>query len=190
MPSAPTLNFRSTRNQRGNCTPILATVRLYCILQLPVFLFCPFTHTLIHSVDGGIQDTVPSTLTLVCRSTRNQHGNYTPCIATVRFYCIIQLVVFVFCPFSRSSSHLVDTGIQERIPSMPALYWLSTWNQCGNCIPILAKVRYCIHQFGVVIFCPSTRTLFARLTFGSKPSYHLRLHCLLYIIFIFICTIT
>jgi hypothetical protein len=34
MPSLPTQSFRSTRNQRGNCGPILATVRLYRILQL------------------------------------------------------------------------------------------------------------------------------------------------------------
>jgi hypothetical protein len=30
LPSARTLFFRSTRNQRGKCDPILVTVRLYC----------------------------------------------------------------------------------------------------------------------------------------------------------------
>jgi hypothetical protein len=39
MPSATTLLSRSTRDQRGNCTPILATVRLYRILELDVFFF-------------------------------------------------------------------------------------------------------------------------------------------------------
>jgi hypothetical protein len=39
------LTSRSTRNQRGNCTPILTTVHLHCILQLDVFVFCPFTRT-------------------------------------------------------------------------------------------------------------------------------------------------
>jgi hypothetical protein len=39
LPSLSTLTFRSTRNQRGNCIPIVATVRLYRnrILQLGVF---------------------------------------------------------------------------------------------------------------------------------------------------------
>jgi hypothetical protein len=36
-PSVTTLFLRSTRNECGNCTPILATVRLYCLLQLTVF---------------------------------------------------------------------------------------------------------------------------------------------------------
>jgi hypothetical protein len=43
LPFVPTLFFSSTRDQRGNCTPILATMRLYSILQLAVFNCCPFT---------------------------------------------------------------------------------------------------------------------------------------------------
>jgi hypothetical protein len=35
-----TLAFHSTRNQRCNCTTILATVRLYRILQLDVLNIC------------------------------------------------------------------------------------------------------------------------------------------------------
>jgi hypothetical protein len=38
LSSTPTLLFRSTQDQRGNCTPIRATVHLYRILQLDVFL--------------------------------------------------------------------------------------------------------------------------------------------------------
>jgi hypothetical protein len=39
IPSATTLQFRSTRNQRGNYSPILANaVHLYRILQLGVFV--------------------------------------------------------------------------------------------------------------------------------------------------------
>jgi hypothetical protein len=56
VPSGRTLHFRSTRNQRGNCCPILATMRLYCTLQLAVFICCPLTRTSIRLVDAGIQD--------------------------------------------------------------------------------------------------------------------------------------
>jgi hypothetical protein len=40
MPSFPTLFFRSTWNEDGNCGPILTTVRLYCILQLDTVISC------------------------------------------------------------------------------------------------------------------------------------------------------
>jgi hypothetical protein len=43
MPSGRPLFLRSTWNQRGYSTPILATVHLYRVLQLGVFVFCPFT---------------------------------------------------------------------------------------------------------------------------------------------------
>jgi hypothetical protein len=64
MPSLTTLVFHSTRNQSSNCSPIIATVRMYCILQLAVFVFCPFTLVSIHPVNAGIQDIVPSIITL------------------------------------------------------------------------------------------------------------------------------
>lgn len=38
VPSVITLLFCSTWNQRGNCSPNFATVPLYCILQLAVFI--------------------------------------------------------------------------------------------------------------------------------------------------------
>jgi hypothetical protein len=60
IPSVVTLFLRSTQNQRSNCTPFHATVRLYCILQLDVFDCCPFTCTFIGTVDAGIQGFVPS----------------------------------------------------------------------------------------------------------------------------------
>jgi hypothetical protein len=37
--------FGSTRNQSGNCSPIIATECFYCILQLDVFVFSPFTRS-------------------------------------------------------------------------------------------------------------------------------------------------
>jgi hypothetical protein len=70
-----TLPFGSTRNERGDCTSILATVRLYCIFQFAVFDFLPFTHTLISPVDAGIQGILPSVTTLKLRSTWNQRSN-------------------------------------------------------------------------------------------------------------------
>jgi hypothetical protein len=64
MPSTPTQNFRSTRNQSCNCTPIIATVRLYRVDKLDVLVFCPCTRTSSRPVDVGIQDNHPSAPTL------------------------------------------------------------------------------------------------------------------------------
>jgi hypothetical protein len=41
--------FRTTWNQDGNCIPILATLCLYCILQLAIFAFCPI-YLRVHSL--------------------------------------------------------------------------------------------------------------------------------------------
>jgi hypothetical protein len=71
MPSLIKLIFGSSRNQRGNCSPILATVRLYSILQLGVFAFCPFTRTFSPLADARIQGIIPSAPTLIFRSTWN-----------------------------------------------------------------------------------------------------------------------
>jgi hypothetical protein len=71
-------------------------MRLYCIPQLSVFEFVPFTRTSIHPVDVGIQVIFPSATALTCRSTRNQRCG--PILATVRVYCILQLAV----PFNQS----------------------------------------------------------------------------------------
>jgi hypothetical protein len=45
LPSVITLFLRSTRNQRGNSIPIIATLRSYCILQHDEFVFCPWART-------------------------------------------------------------------------------------------------------------------------------------------------
>jgi hypothetical protein len=94
-------DFRSTWNQRGNCNPILATVRLYRILQLDAFVFCPFTRTSIRPVDTGIQYITPSRLptTLGFRSTKNQPGDCIPILVVMLLYRrIVQLGVFVRSP--------------------------------------------------------------------------------------------
>jgi hypothetical protein len=102
MPSTRALTSRSTRNQRGNCVPILATVHLYRILQLVVFLFCPCPRTSSRPVDAGVlpglPGTMPSTIALVYRAIQNQRGDCTPILGTVHVYRILQLVVFVFRP--------------------------------------------------------------------------------------------
>jgi hypothetical protein len=126
IPSFATLLFRSTRNQHGNCKPILATVRLYSILQLAVFVWRPRTHTLIHSVDVGNQDIMPSALTLTSCSTRYQRGNCNPILVTVRLYRLLQLAVFVCCPFTRTFILPVDAGIQDIAPSVATLISRST----------------------------------------------------------------
>jgi hypothetical protein len=126
MPSAITLFFRSTRDHRGNCGPILLAVRSYRIRQLDNFVFCPLTRTFIRSVDAGIQDIAPSVTTQYFRSTRDQRGNYGQTLATVRLYCILQLAVFVCCPWTHPSIRLVDSGMQESTPSIPTLDFRST----------------------------------------------------------------
>jgi hypothetical protein len=36
------------------------------------------------------------------RSTRNERGNYDPILTTVRFYRVLQLIIFVCCLFART----------------------------------------------------------------------------------------
>jgi hypothetical protein len=164
MPSTLTLTFRSTRNHRCNYTPILATVRLYSILQLAVFVFCPFTRAFIRPVDAGIQDSMPSATTLCSRSTRNQSSNCAPILATVPLNRILQLAVFVFCPFTRAFIRPVDAGIQDSMPSATTLYSRSTRNQSSNCAPILATVPLNrILQVAVFVFYPCTCTSISHL---------------------------
>jgi hypothetical protein len=64
LPSVSPLTCCSTLHQRSNCIPILATVRLYRIFQLAVFVFCPFSGTSIRLVDARIEGTIPSVTTL------------------------------------------------------------------------------------------------------------------------------
>jgi hypothetical protein len=71
VPSVMTTFHRSTWNKRCNCGPILATVRLNCILQRAVFDCRPFTLASSRSVDAGIQAILPSVITLQFRSTRH-----------------------------------------------------------------------------------------------------------------------
>jgi hypothetical protein len=130
-PSAPTLIILSTWDQRRNCDPILVTVREYCILQLDVFVFCSYTRTSIRPGYAGIQGLAPSVMALSFRSTRNQRGNCSPILATVRLYCILQLVVFIFCPYPNTFSRQADVGIQGIMPSVTTLFFCSTRNQRG-----------------------------------------------------------
>jgi hypothetical protein len=70
LPSVITLFCCSIRNQRGNCTPILATVSFYCMRQR-VFFWCPATLPSSRPVDAGIQDILSSVFALISRSTWN-----------------------------------------------------------------------------------------------------------------------
>jgi hypothetical protein len=83
-------------DQRGNCEPILVTMRLQRILQLAVFDCCQFTLMPIRSVIAGIQGMIVISDDTVFRSTRNQSGNCTPILATVRLHGLLQLAIFVF----------------------------------------------------------------------------------------------
>jgi hypothetical protein len=95
FPSVPTLLFCSTRNQRRNCTPVLATVRFDCLLQLDEFAFCPFARIPSRSV--GIEAITPSTTTLSIRSTQNERGNCNP------IYPLLLAVLLPACFRNRTS---------------------------------------------------------------------------------------
>jgi hypothetical protein len=134
-------------------------VRLYRVLQLPIFICCPVTLKPNNLVDAGIRHILPSATTLTSRSTRNQRGNCIPIIAAVQLHCILQLAVFVFYPFTRPPTRPVDAWIQDFMPSATTLVFRSTRNQCCNCTPILAAMRLCsLLQLDVLVFCPSART--------------------------------
>jgi hypothetical protein len=153
----PTLYFHSTWNHRGNCGPILATVRFYCASYLAVFLHCPFTRTSIRSVYIEIQGIMPSLTPLIFRSTWSHRGNSSLFLATVPLYCTSQLAVFICYPATLASTHGADDGIQDTIPSAPTLLFLLTWDQRGDYTPILATMSlHCLLQLTVFIRCPAT----------------------------------
>jgi hypothetical protein len=78
--------------------PILATVRLYCILQRAIFDCYPFTLASTRQGDAGIQDIVPLLSTLLFRSTWNQRGNcdptLAPCVCTTSFSLLFSSSVY------------------------------------------------------------------------------------------------
>jgi hypothetical protein len=162
VPSIPTLCFfRSTRNESGNCTPILVTVRLCWILQVAVFICLSAAVASTHCADIGTQDFIPSLAALSIHSTRNQFSNCDPIHVTVRLYYIPQLAVFVCCPFTRTSIRPDDVGIQDMVPSVMTLHFFLTWNQRG---PILATVRfYRSIQLGSSVYLPVRPVTFKNL---------------------------
>jgi hypothetical protein len=116
MPSSTTLPFRSTWHERCNCIQILAIVHLYRILQLDVFVGCPFTRTPSRLVDAEIHGFMPHITTLSVRSSLHECGNCIPILAIVNVYRILQLGVFVRRPFtSGTPGRLVDAGMQSLI---------------------------------------------------------------------------
>jgi hypothetical protein len=107
-PSSPTLHSCSTQNQRGNCVPMLAAVRLYSTLQLDVFIFCPATRTSTRQGDTGTTVNaaitasamvvvaaavlaIISSPTLIFRSTRNEHGYCAPSPNSNSSHCVFLL---------------------------------------------------------------------------------------------------
>jgi hypothetical protein len=74
--------------------------------------------------------------TLIIRSTWEQRSNCDPILVTVREYRTLQLDVFEFCPYTRTSIRPGYAGIQGLAPSVMALTIRSTWNQRGNFDPI------------------------------------------------------
>jgi hypothetical protein len=58
-------------------------------------------------------------MTLSSRSTQDQRGNCKPILAIVHLYRILQLVVFIWGPFTLTRSRPDITGIDGLVP--PAL---------------------------------------------------------------------
>jgi hypothetical protein len=82
IPSRATLFFSFDLEQRGYRLPILATVRVYRILQLAVFDYCPFTRTPTRLVEVVIHDIIPSGTT---RSAAMAPQFLSPCVCTASF---------------------------------------------------------------------------------------------------------
>jgi hypothetical protein len=117
------LAFRSTRKQQGNCGLILATVHLYRIQKLHVFVFCPFTSS--RSINVG---------KALCHFLRHYlfvRPVTSVAIAAQSFSQRDSIVdVFICCPATRTSIRpgLVNVWIQGIVPSVPALAFHSTRN--------------------------------------------------------------
>jgi hypothetical protein len=135
LPSKTTLFFRSTRNERGNCDPILVAVLLYCTSQLDGFAFCPFTRTSIRRVNVGIQETVPS-MRALNPFDQAPVRQLSPKFCHRAFLLNLQLAIFICCPGSLASIRCADVGIQDIFPSVPTLSSRSTRNERGNGNPI------------------------------------------------------
>jgi hypothetical protein len=106
---------RERRNQGGNSSPISTIVLLYCILQETVFFCCPCIRTF-GLIALAVQGIMPSFTTLLFRSTRNQRGNSSPIFAILLLYCILQRVVFFFCPFTKTCGRLIALGVLGLVP--------------------------------------------------------------------------
>jgi hypothetical protein len=179
VPSMPTLLLRSTRNQRGNKSPIIAIVLLFCIFQRDVFVCCPFTLACDRLVTLGFQGTVPSMPTLLLfLSTRNQRDNRSPILAIVLLYCIFQLAVFFLCLFTLACDRLLALGVQGTVPSTLTLCFRSTRNLLRNSSPIFAIVFF---TASVSMACSSVVQLPTCAVVSSllkaKISCHLALLC-------------
>jgi hypothetical protein len=95
--------------------------------------------------------------------------NCTPALGTVYLHRFLQLAIFVFCPFTRTSILAADDGIQTIVTSVATLYFRSTRDQRGNYDTILTTVRlYRIMQFAVFDCCPLNRTFIRLVDVGIQ----------------------
>jgi hypothetical protein len=98
--------------------------------------------------------------TLLFCSTQNERGNCDPILVTARFYCILQLDVFICCLATLASTHCAYVGDQCIMPNPTTLFYRSTRNERGSCNPIyplllavllLARIRNCTSQLCVFV---------------------------------------
>jgi hypothetical protein len=155
---------------------MLTTVHLYRTLQLDVFVLCPIT---LASSRPGIQALAPSVMTLTFRWTRDQCDDFIPFLATVHLYRILQLAVFLFCPFTPTFSHLVDAEIQGILPSAPTLFFVRPGTSAATSSQLLPPC-VCTEFFRLMssFFIHVPLHPFAlRTMLGSNTSFHLFRHC-------------
>jgi hypothetical protein len=125
--SIRTLPTCSTQKQRCSCLPVLTIVCFHRILQLCVFVCSPATIPSCHAVGAGIQFIMPSIPTLQVHSTWDERSNYLPILFCVCFYRIFQLVVFFWCPATRTPC------VQAQVnPGVPLTCPRNDANACQN----------------------------------------------------------
>jgi hypothetical protein len=165
---------------RCNCDPMLAKVRLHCILQLAVFIFCPLTGTPSRPINARIQGMLPSATTLYFRSTRTSAviaaQSLPPCICTESF--------------SLSSSSSVHLPARPAVKAM--LGFKASYHLFQHCFFVRPGTRSeMFFQFLPPCICTASFSLLsstaihvplrlaARSMLISKASCHLLQHCIL-----------
>jgi hypothetical protein len=121
----------------------------------------------------------PTVVPSICAGTghpmaRNHSGNCDPTFLTVRVYRTLQLDVFVFSPFTPTSTRPVNSRIKDIAPSVVTLDFRSTRDERSSCDPILVTMHsYRSLQLDNFVFPPLPVHSLDRLILGSTKRGHL-----------------